>query len=79
MNGVTCREIARAVVVDEIALCDAVRRQAISGHLLHCAACSAFAEQLALVCDAARMACDDLAADAPADFESRLIACLCER
>ena len=77
MNGVTCREIARAIVIDEIALCDAVRRQTIRGHLSHCAACAAFAEQLALVCEAVRVVCDDLAADAPADFESRLLTCLC--
>ena len=77
MNGVTCREIARAVAVDEVALCDAVRRQTITGHLSHCRACSAFAEQLLLVCEAARAACDELADDAPDDFESRLVACLC--
>lgn len=77
MNGLTCREIARAVAVDDVALCDALGGRAIRGHLAHCPACAAFAEQLALVCEAVQAACDEFAADAPPDFESRLLSCLC--
>lgn len=73
----SCRDIARAVAgagLDPGARTDTNR---VAEHLSGCPPCAAFELQLTLVTEAVRNACRDYEAEAPPDFEVRLLRSLC--